>query len=217
MTNEELLYQRVLEISREMGVEIKFKDESKFMKALSIPLLVINRKFMTHFTTAIGKSVYYPTREWLSSDYVRAAKILSHELIHVHDSKMLGSMRFSLSYLLPQILSLAAFFALSGNLWWLICLVFALPVPSYERTLSESRGYAVTRLVTRWLTGKNPSDEWLIGNFVGPNYYFMWPFRDDIIRLIEEQEKHLMKIERPSFKLLVQIQSACISYNEERK
>ena len=59
MNREQAILFDIKIIAANMGVSIKYKDNSWFMKVLS-KILFFNKKFMTRFTTTIGKTVYFP-------------------------------------------------------------------------------------------------------------------------------------------------------------
>ena len=59
-------FRSFLDHMRNAGYDIRiaFKDESFLMKLLGF-LLFFTKEFMTRFTTTIGNTVYFPSREWL--------------------------------------------------------------------------------------------------------------------------------------------------------
>jgi len=168
------------------NISIKYKDTSIFMKILGI-ILFFNTKFSTSFTTTIGKTIYFPSKQFVESDENRAVQILAHEFKHVLDNNKYGFL-FSVLYLFPQILSLFSFFAFY-NLWFLLFLVFLLPLPAYWRAKFEADAYGIT-LFFGFLNLKksNVNDDEIysiLANYVnildkkifkGSSYYFMWPF-----------------------------------------
>jgi len=79
MTSKEKAY-AVIEWAELQGVEIKYKDESLFMKALGL-LLSFNKTFMTSFTTTIGSTIYFPSRKWLAERNPETTiAIVAHEV-----------------------------------------------------------------------------------------------------------------------------------------
>ena len=179
-------YDRVSKFGKEhFALDVKFKDESLLMKVLG-KALFFNPSFMTNYTTTLGSTVYFPTKKWVDENSEDAACILAHELIHVSDSQEIGMSLFAYSYLFPQVLSLLALLAIvSSNLWllWLLCLA---PLPAPFRTYWELRGYAITDAVLHKTRGTFTSSDFLAKQFTTGAYYFMWPFRNDIISRIEE-------------------------------
>jgi len=45
------------------GLRIRYKDESVLMRLIGAAL-VPNPRFLTHFTTTLGRTVYFPSRAW---------------------------------------------------------------------------------------------------------------------------------------------------------
>ena len=72
-------YDRVLALGQKLyNVKIAFKNESKLMCFLS-HFLFFNKRFMTEYITVVGKTVYFPSSEWLSKNRDSAAQTLCHE------------------------------------------------------------------------------------------------------------------------------------------
>ena len=185
-------YDRIVSFaSQQYGVEIKFKDESRFMKALGY-LLFFNPKFMTRFVTVIGKTVYFPSRQRVEQDPDSAARVLCHELVHLTDARRVGALSFSLSYLFPQCLALLALSAIFVGPWALLFLAFLAPLPAPLRTFWELRGYAMTDAVAYRMDGKFTFKDWMAGQFTSGSYFFMWPFLSDIKDRIEENRKLIL-------------------------
>lgn len=69
------------------SAKVLIKDDSPFMKFLSVLVWVFNREFMTRFATTIGNRVYIP-RSWLGRDLRR---LLVHEVGgHVRQCRACG-------------------------------------------------------------------------------------------------------------------------------
>ena len=182
-------YDRIVSFARQQyGVEIKFKDESRFMKALGY-LLFFNPKFMTRFVTVIGKTVYFPSQQRVDQDPDSAAQVLCHELVHLADANRVGALNFSLSYLFPQCLALLALSAIFVGPWALLFLAFLAPLPAPFRTFWELRGYAMTDAVVHRKLGRFTFKHWMADQFTSSAYFFMWPFLTDIKERIEENRK----------------------------
>lgn len=177
-------------------IKIKFKDESWFMKLLNLFVLVFNKRFMSHYTSTIYNTIYFPSREWLEKHPHAAAAILAHEVVHIEDRERINNKYFpgvyGIAYYFPQCLcslSLLAFLAFV-NLWWLLSLgflLFLLPIPSPGRFYIESRGYAMTLFYRNiYYTQLGGTFDLLreIENyskyFTGPDYYYMWPFEKSV-------------------------------------
>lgn len=134
-----------------LNVNIKYKNESLFMKFLSF-LLFFNKKFMTEYTTTINSTIYFPSRDFVNNNYITSATIFLHELVHVLDARSYNFIIFSFLYLSPQILGII-FLPLSFiNIWVALAfLLFLLPIPSFFRMKFEKRAYLVSLYVLNQL------------------------------------------------------------------
>ena len=177
-------YDSVTSLGRKLyDVKIAFKDESKFMRMLSM-ILFFNKDFMTRYITVIGKTVYFPSRTWLKKNRAVAARSLCHEFVHISDEKNVGSLVFRISYLFPQCMALFALASLFVGPKALLFLLFLLPLPAPFRTFWELRGYAMTDAVLHSKTGRFASNEWITRQFTTSKYYYMWPFKKSLQREI---------------------------------
>lgn len=166
------------------NLDIKYKNESLFMKILS-KILFFNKSFMDAYTTTIGSSIYFPNKNFVDNNYYKASLILLHELVHVYDSNKFGQIFFSCLYLSPQIFAILAIplFFVSWKLALLTLFLFALPIPSFFRMYFEKRAYIVSLYALNYLINNNKinyklelSMNFYLSNFKNSNYYFMWPF-----------------------------------------
>lgn len=186
---------------------IKYKDESTFMEKLD-KVLFFNKAFMTCYTTTIDTTVYFPTRKEVEANKGRFFYTLCHEYVHAWDANN-SPVLFNVGYLFPQILallSLGAFLAFI-NIWFLLflfALLFLAPIPSPSRTWAELRGYGMSCKVEKWKFGKVDKIcfDSRIRSFIGPGYYFMWPFkkcvRAELRKYIETDE--CLKDKNPAYK-----------------
>jgi hypothetical protein len=195
------LYHLSQEIEKKIKVEIpkfqiKSKKDSWFMKLLSY-VLFFNKKFMTGYVTTIYPIVYFPdslpvvTEKSNKENLVRYIDVLLHETTHLLDRKKYWIF-FNLFYLSPQIFTLLSLLAFFLSPWWLMSFLFLTPIPSVGRTWAEFRGFSTTFAIYYWLGytwredqegNVKGSDEFLdaeLENFTGINYYFMWPFRNQL-------------------------------------
>lgn len=194
MDDQALLQNLVNKIKAEVpGFELRYKDESLFMKVLGVLVWVFNRRFMRDYTTTVSPKVYFPSRAQAEANPRWVWKILTHEYVHLHDWKR-SKVWFTFSYLLPQILALGALGALGAfwNLWFLLCLgflVFAAPWGSRWRTHWELRGYTMSMAVNYWRYGSisDTQKENIARNFYGMDYYRMCPNKEKIRGLLQEQ------------------------------
>jgi hypothetical protein len=99
------------------GFQLKFKDESRFMKLLGVLTYPFNQHFMEGFITTIGTTVYFPSRKSIEEHREEgAAATMSHEFVHMWDSERQW-LRYNLGYLSPQIffIPLLAVYAVLGS------------------------------------------------------------------------------------------------------
>ena len=93
---------------------------------------------------------------------------------------------FNFLYASPQCFAPFALLAF-WNLWFLLFLLCALPIPSPGRAWAEIRGYRMTMAVYYWLSGQKVDIKWMVEQFVGPSYYFMWPFRKWLMKRFNKE------------------------------
>ena len=199
-----------LSYMKKYKISIKYKDKSLLMKFLNIFVWLFNKKFMTTYTTAVGNTIYFPSKEFVDEHESRAINILAHELVHIDDRKRINKKYFPgaffLAYFFPQILavfSLLSFLAFI-NINWLFCLLFLLflaPIPAPGRCWIEARGYAMTMYYTslEWfLYGRNydhHSHAVMISSaFTGWGYYEMWPFENDVVKKLKDNYIHCLEL-----------------------
>lgn len=169
-------------IEQEIPIKVKFKDESAFMKLLSLVLKPLTKKFMTNFTTTIGYTVYFPNRDYLIKEENLALRILAHETVHLLDAKKWTNFIFQVSYLFPQILVLGVFSYPFLEYWAFLFLFFLAPIPSPTRFYWETRGYTMNII-----THQSPSSiiNSYLKYFTSQQYYFMYPCKKKVKRKIE--------------------------------
>lgn len=164
------------------GFQIRYKTESRSQRILGVLIWIFNRTYMTRFTTTLYPHVYFPTRDFVTSNPQRAWEILAHEYVHLFDNKR-KPLHFRFMYLFPQILGLLAFGAFAAfftpwALLFLVALVALAPWPAPGRTDAELRGYLMSVAVQYWPTRPQIPDEmreWVVSNFTGWAYYKMCP------------------------------------------
>lgn len=183
-------------------LQIKYKDESIFMKVLG-KLLFFSSKFATT-TTTIGSTIYFPSAQRVIDRPSPSVATLCHELSHMYSSEKKTRLLYSLYYLFPQILvflSIPVFFFFSF-FKSLLCFLFLLPLPSPTRTAEEKMGYTISIYAMNKINNMGIDElnlqtykEAVITNFQGPMYYFMWwlpgieSYFDDIVNKIERGEQ----------------------------
>lgn len=167
-------------------LEIKYKDQSPFMKLLG-KLLFFNKSFMTSFTTTVGSTIYFPSESFVKLRPISSEIILLHELVHVNDAKKLNKFFFGFLYLLPlAFIPLALLlFLFSWKIALLLLVLCAAPLPAYFRMHFEKRAYLVSLYCTQQLAVRKQftvnlekSAAGYVDNFKDSSYYFMWPFKN---------------------------------------
>jgi hypothetical protein len=173
------------------GFQIKFKNESPFMKFLG-KIMFFNKSFMTNYVTTIGKTIYFTDRKEFEKNRGSYFKTLCHEYVHVMDYVQ-RPICFILGYIFPQFLSIFSLGAILAviNPWFLLfllALLFAAPIPSPGRAETEFRGYGMSCKVRIW--GGEIIDAGLLNRyadaFTTSAYYFMWPFRKNVDERLRE-------------------------------
>ncbi len=174
------------------GFELRFKNESAWMKFLNFFAQLFNPAFMTRYTTTTGSTVYFPTEAAFLETQAASAEILAHELVHMVERKKEGLVLNFLRYAFPQILAVLALVSIAAiwSLWFLLALVFLLvlvPLPAPGRRDIELNGYTMTMAVDYWTTGaiSDSTFEFIARQFTGSAYYFMWPWHADIMHRIK--------------------------------
>lgn len=166
----EARYQAVLRLTEEEypSFRIRTKSSSWVMKFIHYFLLVVslgqNKKFLTGYTTVIGKTMYV-TDSWESSSAHTKHTTLVHERVHFAQQDRYTQLGFSLLYL----------FAF---------LPFGL---AYYRRKFEQEAYEATMRTRAFYFGagslKFPGyREAMIQRFTSFEYGWMWPWRKDIER-----------------------------------
>jgi hypothetical protein len=180
---DQVCYEKLLNYvkSQISGFEIKSKKESRLMNLLSV-VLFFNKRFLTSYVTTLYPCVYVPSLPWNPYRPLSRTITLAHEYVHLYDRQRLGWL-FNILYLSPQIFALLALGAF-WNPWWLLALLFLLPLPSPGRAWLEFRGYRMTAAVQWWLAREEINTVWIENQFTGPAYYWMFPFKKFMERRI---------------------------------
>lgn len=114
---DKLLFDKIAESIKEdhPSFEVRFKDESKYMKLLDLLAYPFNDRFLDGYTTTLGTKVYFPSRGDLERNYRGYSRVLAHEGVHIFDDEK--HWWFKLSYALFEALfiPLLAVFAVLGS------------------------------------------------------------------------------------------------------
>lgn len=169
---------------------IKNKIDSKLHHAIACLMRFTgNDEYMMRFWTTIGYTAWKP-----NSDQYNYPTVVFHEGRHALQSKKLTRPLMGFLYLAPQILTPFLCLALGMIEWYLfpIGLLLLAPIPAYFRMLLELDAYAVSMAVDYWRSGfiSEKYVDWYIMYFTGPQYYIMWPFKNDLRkRFLKKREE----------------------------
>ncbi len=150
------------------GFRIVCKDQSRLHRVIHKALVIITfggmRSYLDGYQTTIGRTVYV-TADWTERDPLDRYITLRHEAVHLRQFRRFTLPGMALLYvLLPLPLGLAWF-----------------------RAHFEKEAYAESIRVAAEVHGPEyPRQAWyrahIIGQFVGPSYGWMWPFRRGLER-----------------------------------
>lgn len=149
-------------------------------------LLRINPDFQRQVTVTIYPWVFMPKE--IHDDPRLAWKVLAHEYVHLSQARK-NVIPFFVRYAFPQILSVFAVGASFSSLYFLLALLFLLPIPAYYRMQYEIQGYIMSMAVNYWRYGfvHNDQKDFIKRVFSSSTYYYMWPFKRWIDRKINTE------------------------------
>lgn len=165
------------------NAKIAFKSQSKLMRFLSHIVSLYSPGFMSHVTTVLGNTIYFPTKEFLESNYSGCLKIVTHEFVHLYERKRDRPGIFELRYLFPQVLVVLSLFSFLSfiSLWFLLFALFLVAIvpgiPAPFRTQYELAGYTMNLYYA--YRGVPPNEIIaqeafeIAGIFTGSWYYYM--------------------------------------------
>ncbi len=154
------------------GFRIVRKDQSAFHRAIHYALIAVTfgrmRTYLDSFQTTIGKTVYV-TPDWDEQPVERRYVTLRHEAIHLRQFRKLTLPVMAVIYVL-------------------------LPLPmglAYGRAWLEQEAYAESIRAAAEVWGPDvprSADyrKYVIDQFMGPSYGWMWPFRKRLERWYDE-------------------------------
>jgi hypothetical protein len=136
--------------------------------ALRVVTLGAQRRFLTHYHTVLGTTLYVPST-WPRATEVDRMIILRHERVHLRQRKRWGAWAMAFLYLVP-------FFPLGL---------------AYGRARLEWEAYTETLRATAEYLGlealRSPALRTTIVNrFTGGDYGWMWPFRTQVERWYDQ-------------------------------
>lgn len=156
------------------GFEVRYKDETWHQKLIST-LMFFNKEY-AEYTTTWDDKIYFPSREYVESKWPH--KTLQHEFIHAWDGRTLwGLLKKNIPYL-------------SKLCWVIFAIVYLIPAPfplpspgrmwaemrAYRRSVELRPNYDQAKLIEKY-----------VGQFAGPAYYWMWPFRKHVTKMLTDK------------------------------
>ncbi|MBL0218436.1 MAG: hypothetical protein IPQ07_31705 [Myxococcales bacterium] len=144
------------------------KDRSTFHKAIHYTLIVLTfgrmRSYLDSFQTTIGRTVYV-TADWDETDPDQRYVTLRHEAVHLRQFR---------KFTLPGMALLYVLLPLPMGLAWFRAYFEKEAYAESIRAAAEVWGAAYPR--------RAAYREYVIGQFLGPSYGWMWPFRAQLER-----------------------------------
>lgn len=150
--------------------QVVWKEDSWLMRFLAwfLRYLTLGRQrtFQTAYITTIGCKVYVPA-DWRTLSDIAKTIVLRHERVHMRQRRRYGMVLFSFLYLL---------FPLPGGLAYFRA---KFEMEAYEETIRSTVELYPNGAA---LVLKPEAKKQMIENFIGPGYFWMWPFRARIER-----------------------------------
>ena len=171
------------------------KHESKFHKFVG--RIIPN---WLKLSTTLFPRVYMSFTKEEIDKYPRAyLRTLQHEWVHLKDAKTFfgilptklkwfNAFLFYVLYLCPQLLSVFSLLGFMNPLFFAFVL-FALPLPSPIRAISEIRAYRRSRELGADVDG-------ILENFTTSKYYYMWPFKKHVSKLIQRPSPYRLEMDK---------------------
>jgi hypothetical protein len=159
---EQCVEQLKTEFSKFQLVE---KEDSKLMKFLNFFIKLWNPDFMERYTMVLGYKVYMPPGQ---RNTLQGYEILRHEAVHMRQFRK----------------------------WWLLQTISygILPIGPAFRAYWEYQGYCEsmkTRIELGWSVDDTYID-WVVSQFTGPAYLFMWPFKASLTKKFKAERAKLL-------------------------
>lgn len=156
---------------------IRYKSKSRLMKTAGFLLHMLSGgkadSFMSNFVTTLGTTVYVPNA-WMGMTPEKRVVLLRHERVHMRQQKRLGMARFLFMYLL-----------------WPVPIWFAKKRRDFER-----EAYTESIKADHYFYGFIYVDtaeykEFIVTDFSGPCYMWMWGPRKDNERWFDDTLRQL--------------------------
>jgi hypothetical protein len=155
------------------------KAGNRFNRAIDVALRIVTlggqRRYLTHYHTVIGYTLYVPD-SWDQGSDVDRAILLRHERVHLRQRRRYGMIGMAVIYLLP-ILPLGLAYGRARLEW-----------EAYEETLRATAEYlGIDAARSPALRAR------LVERFTGPDYGWMWPFPRAVERWIDEAMRDIAR------------------------
>jgi hypothetical protein len=174
MCDWEARYQAYLEELRREFPALRFVEKAgdPLSRTIDLALKVVTlgrqRHYLDRYTTVIGWTVYLPT-DWARRSPERRYVTMRHEAVHLRQCRRYGFLRMAFLYLVP-------FFPI-GLAWGRARLEWEAYAETL-RAIAEVHGLAAARAPE--------VREQLVLQFTSGAYGWMWPFRRQVERWIDE-------------------------------
>lgn len=151
------------EIRREFSAfRIVAKDTSRLSRVIDLALRILTlggqRRYMTHYHTVLGATLYVPAR-WESMSDLERVILLRHERVHLRQRRRYGFLGMAFLYLIP-IFPLGLAYGRARLEW-----------EAYEETLrATAEHYGMGAVLNPAFRAE------IVSRFTGPDYGWMWPF-----------------------------------------
>lgn len=208
LSDQDKLKEKILNLLVLNDINIKYKTNSTLMKVFNVVAKYLTKdRFMSVFTTTVGRNIYIPSELWAKNSDV-FNPVITHETCHVRQEELyiskygslFGRLAHRLGYIAPQIyaapalLSLLAILAIWFGPVWLLCLNFLvfllLLLPGIcnanYRLQTEIEGYGANILFDYWMKGIEPDKynvDWIYDSLSGPAYYWTTDMSKDSFRV----------------------------------
>jgi hypothetical protein len=157
------------------------KADNRFSQLIDLSLKLVTagaqRRYLTHYHTVIGYTLYVPPG-WVRMSDVARVILLRHERVHLRQRRRYGFALFAFLYLVP-FLPLGLAYGRARLEW-----------EAYEETLrATAELYGLSALADGVLQAE------IVRRFVGGDYGWMWPFPRQVERWIAQAVAELKRTE----------------------
>jgi hypothetical protein len=232
MTLHDLRVQEAVELVRKFCPDFKItpKVSSRMHRVIGGILgLLGNSGYLQTFWTTIGFKAYYPPLR--NNGFSPTAwTLVLHEGKHAIDALKTSRPLFSLLYLSPQVIGIAALvmspvvLVAGWSMWWLLGILALLPLPSWARYVLEARAFEVSVCVDYWWWGgieqnsvEGYVEGWLVASLCGPDYYWTWPFKPTVRSRFVSYISRLKQGKVEMTPYLLACRELCSKYHKEDK